>query len=95
MKSATATISSERLDLVGFTAAAMSALLAGDRAEAEAELGASIPADWPDAHDAGWLLPSAYVAGIVGVGMIEGRELPWRARAWLPAALAVMTTSLM
>jgi hypothetical protein len=31
-----------------------------------------------------------YIAGAIGVGLIEGRELPWRARAWLPAVLAVM-----
>ena len=39
---------------------------------------------------AGWVAPAVYIAGAIGVGLIEGRELPWRARAWLPAVLAVM-----
>jgi succinoglycan biosynthesis protein ExoA len=38
----------------------------------------------------GWLAPAGYLAGTVSVGLIEGRQLPWRSRAWLPAVLAVM-----
>jgi RimJ/RimL family protein N-acetyltransferase len=33
----------------------LDALVSGRRSEAEAELGAAIPPDWPDEHDAGFL----------------------------------------
>jgi succinoglycan biosynthesis protein ExoA len=39
---------------------------------------------------AGVLAPTVYAAGVVGAGLVEGRGLPWRARAWLPMVLAVM-----
>ena len=47
-------------------------------------------------RDSGWsttvltVAPTAYAAGVVVAGLIEGRGLPWRARAWLPMVLAVM-----
>jgi ribosomal-protein-alanine N-acetyltransferase len=41
-------IHSARLDLVSLSAGVLEALLEGRRSEAEAELGLSIPSDWPD-----------------------------------------------
>ena len=43
------------LQLVSMTAELMEALGGGRRDEAERLLGAAIPANWPDAHDAGFL----------------------------------------
>jgi RimJ/RimL family protein N-acetyltransferase len=48
-------IRGERVELVSMTPAAISALLNGRRDEAAAELGLVLPADWPDAHDEGFL----------------------------------------
>jgi hypothetical protein len=41
----------------------------------------------------GWLLPLAYGAGLVGASLLEGGNLSWRARAWLPAVLATIHLS--
>lgn len=41
----------------------------------------------------GWLLPGAYAAGVVVAGLAEGRGLPVRVRAWLPAVIATMHLS--
>ncbi len=41
----------------------------------------------------GWLVPAGYAAGEAVAGVVEGRDLPWRARAWLPAVLATMHLS--
>lgn len=41
----------------------------------------------------GWLAPAGYVAGVVAAGLVEGRGLPARARARLPAVLATMHVS--
>ncbi|HMG32157.1 MAG TPA: glycosyltransferase family 2 protein [Jiangellaceae bacterium] len=41
----------------------------------------------------GWLAPAGYAAGIVVASLVEGRGLPLRARAWLPAVLATMHTT--
>jgi hypothetical protein len=38
----------------------------------------------------GWLAPAGYLAGVFVAGLVEGRGLPWRVRAWLPAVLATM-----
>jgi hypothetical protein len=38
----------------------------------------------------GWLAPAGYAVGVVIAGLIEGRGLPLRARAWLPVVLATM-----
>jgi succinoglycan biosynthesis protein ExoA len=38
----------------------------------------------------GWFAPAGYAAGAVVAGVAEGRRLPLRARAWLPAVLATM-----
>ena len=38
----------------------------------------------------GWLAPAVYGVGVLLVGLVEGRSLPVRARAWLPAILATM-----
>jgi ribosomal-protein-alanine N-acetyltransferase len=48
-------ISSERLDLILLSAQAMEALVEGRAADVERELDATIPADWPDEHDARFL----------------------------------------
>lgn len=48
-------IRSERLELVTLVPEPAEALLAGDRSVAEQLLGAAIPADWPDEHDARFL----------------------------------------
>jgi [ribosomal protein S5]-alanine N-acetyltransferase len=48
-------ITSDRLELILLSPQVIDALLEDDRAEAERELDASIPADWPDQHDAGFL----------------------------------------
>jgi len=48
-------ITSDRLELILLSPQAIDALLEGRRADAERELDASIPADWPDEHDAGFL----------------------------------------
>jgi succinoglycan biosynthesis protein ExoA len=42
---------------------------------------------------AGWLAPLAYSAGVLLASFREGRELSWRARAWLPAVLATIHLS--
>jgi hypothetical protein len=41
----------------------------------------------------GWLAPAGYAVGVVVAGLVEGRGLPLRARAWLPAVLAAMHVS--
>ncbi|AYY15220.1 glycosyltransferase family 2 protein [Actinobacteria bacterium YIM 96077] len=41
----------------------------------------------------GWILPAGYVAGVVAAGLVVGRRLPGRARAWLPAVLATIHLS--
>jgi glycosyltransferase involved in cell wall biosynthesis len=38
----------------------------------------------------GSIAPAGYAAGVVMAGLVEGRGLPWRVRAWLPAVLATM-----
>ena len=48
-------IRSERLELVSMSPDAVDALLHGRREEAAGLLGAVIPDDWPNAHDAGFL----------------------------------------
>jgi RimJ/RimL family protein N-acetyltransferase len=48
-------ISSRRLELILLSPQAIEALLEGRRADAERELDAAIPGDWPDEHDAGFL----------------------------------------
>ncbi len=48
-------ITSDRLELILLSPQAMEALVEGRRAEVERELDASIPADWPDEHDARFL----------------------------------------
>ena len=48
-------ITSDRLELILLSPQAIDALLEGRRADAERELDAPIPADWPDEHDAGFL----------------------------------------
>src|SRR4051794_11304821 len=42
---------------------------------------------------AGWLAPLAYGVGVVMASLVEGRSLPWSARAWLPAVLATIHLS--
>ena len=41
----------------------------------------------------GFVPPVAYGAGVVAAAAVEGRGLPWRARAWLPAVLATIHVS--
>jgi succinoglycan biosynthesis protein ExoA len=41
----------------------------------------------------GWLAPAGYAVGAVVAGATEGRDLPLRARAWLPPVLATMHLS--
>src|SRR3954451_17719948 len=41
----------------------------------------------------GWLAPLAYLLGVLGASFREGRGLPWRAQALLPAVLASMHLS--
>jgi succinoglycan biosynthesis protein ExoA len=41
----------------------------------------------------GWLAPTGYAAGAVVAGLLEGADLPLRARAWLPAVLSTMHMS--
>ena len=48
-------IASDRLELVPLSLAAMEALLDGRPDEAADEAGITIPAGWPDEHDAGFL----------------------------------------
>ena len=48
-------ITSARLELVSMSAEFLAALLAGDRAEAQRLAGVTIPDDWPDEHDEGFL----------------------------------------
>jgi hypothetical protein len=38
----------------------------------------------------GWLLPGGYGVGVLAAAAVEGRGLPARARAWLPAVIATM-----
>jgi succinoglycan biosynthesis protein ExoA len=42
---------------------------------------------------AGWLAPVAYAGGVLIGTATEGRDLRWRARAWLPAVLATIHLS--
>jgi ribosomal-protein-alanine N-acetyltransferase len=48
-------IRTERLELVSLSAAFIESLLGGERADAEEIAGISLPDDWPDQHDAGFL----------------------------------------
>jgi [ribosomal protein S5]-alanine N-acetyltransferase len=48
-------IVSDRLELILLSPQAIEAILEGRRADAERELDASIPAGWPNEHDAGFL----------------------------------------
>jgi RimJ/RimL family protein N-acetyltransferase len=48
-------ISSDRLELILLSPQAVEAILEDRRTDAERELDASIPPDWPDEHDAGFL----------------------------------------
>jgi RimJ/RimL family protein N-acetyltransferase len=48
-------IVTRRLELVSMSPAFLVQLLDGSRADAERLLGASVPAEWPDDHDAGFL----------------------------------------
>jgi RimJ/RimL family protein N-acetyltransferase len=48
-------ISSERLELIVLSPQAMEALVEGRQSDAERELDATIPLDWPDEHDARFL----------------------------------------
>jgi [ribosomal protein S5]-alanine N-acetyltransferase len=48
-------ISSDRLELILLSPQAMEALVEGRHSEVERELDATIPDDWPDQHDAGFL----------------------------------------
>jgi glycosyltransferase involved in cell wall biosynthesis len=41
----------------------------------------------------GWLLPGGYAAGVVVAGLAEGRGLPAKVKAWLPAVIATMHLS--
>ena len=41
----------------------------------------------------GWLAPAGYAAGAVVAGVLEGADLPPRARVWLPAVLSTMHLS--
>jgi succinoglycan biosynthesis protein ExoA len=38
----------------------------------------------------GWFAPAGYAVGVVFAGLVEGRGLPLRVRAWLPLVLATM-----
>jgi len=48
-------IQSNRLDLVSMSPTFIEAVLAGDRANAEATAGLTLPPDWPDEHDSRFL----------------------------------------
>jgi hypothetical protein len=50
-------------------------------------------ADGPGWLTLGWLLPGGYAAGVVVAGLAEGRGLPAKAKAWLPAVIATMHLS--
>jgi glycosyltransferase involved in cell wall biosynthesis len=41
----------------------------------------------------GWLAPIAYGVGVVTAALVEGSDLSWRARAWLPAVLGTIHLS--
>lgn len=41
----------------------------------------------------GWLLPAGYAAGVIVAGLVEGRGLRVKAKAWLPAVIAAMHLS--
>jgi len=41
----------------------------------------------------GWLLPLVYGLGLVGASLLEGGNLSWRARAWLPVVLGTVHLS--
>ena len=41
----------------------------------------------------GWIAPLGYGAGAVVASLVEARDLPWRARAWLPVVLATIHLS--
>jgi hypothetical protein len=41
----------------------------------------------------GWLLPGGYAAGVVVASVAEGRGLPAKTKAWLPAVIATMHLS--
>ncbi len=49
------TVRTDRLELVSLTPEVMEALVAGGKTDAGAAIGAAIPDDWPDDHDAGFL----------------------------------------
>lgn len=38
----------------------------------------------------GWLVPATYAAAVVAGSAVNGRDLPWRSRAWLPVTYATM-----
>ena len=38
----------------------------------------------------GWLVPATYAAAVSVGSAVNGRDLPWRARAWLPLTYATM-----
>lgn len=40
-----------------------------------------------------WSVPAGYAGGVLVAAAIEGRGMPWRARAWLPAVLATIHLS--
>lgn len=48
-------IRTNRLDLISMSAAFIEAVLAGDRANAGATAGLTLPPDWPDEHDSRFL----------------------------------------
>lgn len=62
----------------------VAALLGGTAAGVSASLGA------PGWLALGWAAPVLYALGVIGAGVAIGRDLPVRARAWLPAVLATM-----
>ncbi len=41
----------------------------------------------------GLLAPAVYGGGLVVAALVDGRDLPWRVRAWLPVVLATMHLS--
>jgi hypothetical protein len=41
----------------------------------------------------GWLAPVAYTGGVLAASVLEGRDMSWPARAWLPAVLATIHLS--
>lgn len=55
--------------------------------------GVAAPATGLPVLHVGWLAPLAYAAGVLVAALREGRDLPWAARAWLPAVLATIHLS--